>query len=321
MKRLLYIAILFLVVACSSPVPEIEVVVHECAAPIEGRAVTMCFEADSIIYFVGGRIQDGSYPDYMLRYDARSNQWSKSGAIPITPRVNGTACVTSQGVFLGLGYSGAPIDADSAYLRDWWLFEPQLNRWTQKAEFPTDQTVAAVSWTDNNYVWVDFGFRGFNNNLWRYDITTDTWAKQEQTGSIPDRLMSTVAAQCGNRYFAGTGFRRVSRSGWWEWFTDGHWEQRASVPGNGRHNAACAATENAVWVMGGWHYGDTLTTGFFYDDILRYTPETNQWAYCGAIPCGTMENGAACAIDKRLYFGLGEDKHQKLHSHWYYIDE
>ena len=96
MKRFIYIAILFLTVACSTPVPEIEVSVHECAAPIEARAVTMCFEADSIIYFVGGRVQDGSYPDYMLRYDTRSNQWSKSGAIPITPRVNGTACATSQ---------------------------------------------------------------------------------------------------------------------------------------------------------------------------------------------------------------------------------
>ena len=219
MKRWIYIVFLFLATACSTYAPEIEVVVHECATPIEGRAVTMCFEENSTLYFVGGRLQDGTYPSYMLCYNALTDQWSKSDDIPLRPRVNGTACATTQGVFLGLGYNGGHVDTDTAYQRDWWLFEPQLNRWTQKADFPTDQTVAAVSWTDNRYVWVDFGFRGFNNNLWRYEIATDTWSKQDQSGSLPDRLMSPVAAQCGNRYFAGTGFRRVSRSGWWEWFS------------------------------------------------------------------------------------------------------
>ena len=69
------------------------------------------------------------------------------------------------------------------------------------------------------------------------------------------------------------------------------------------------------------HYGDTLTTGFYFNDILRYSPEADQWALCGTLPCGTMENGAACAIGNRIYFGLGEDKNGKLHTHWYYIDD
>ena len=306
--------------ACNS-IPEVDQPIRECATPPEGRAVAMSFSAGEIIYIVSGRKPNNAYSQTMLRYNTDTDQWDESSAIPITPRANGTACATQQGVFLGLGYDGGSVHNEASYLHDWWCYNPQNEQWTRKADFPVSQTVAAISWTDNQYIWVGFGFNGFTNVVWRYDIQADTWTKQEQSGSIPDRAMSPVVAQCNGRYFAGTGFRRYSRSGWWEWFADGHWEGRASVPGSGRHNAISAGTDKHVWVMGGWHYGDSLTTGFHYEDILRYTPETNQWAYCGTIPCGTMENGTACGIGNRLYFGLGEDKFGHLHTHWYLIED
>ena len=277
----------------------------------------MCFAADSIVYIVSGRMPNGRYSKTMLCYDTRTDSWEEV-SLPITARVNGAACVTTQGIFMGLGYKGSTINKAENYIRDWWRFDPHDGSWQQLTDFPSDKTDAAVCWSDNQSIWVCSGFHGYTDDMWRYDIDSDSWGQAPY--QTPLRVMSAVAAKCQNRYFYGTGYRRQSKTDWYEWFSEGRWEKRASVPG-GRLNAACAATQDAVWIIGGWHYGDSLTTGFHYEDILQYTPENNTWTRCGTIPCGPTENSAACAIGNRIYFGLGEAPDGQLHQHWYYLDE
>ena len=306
-----------LLVACTK-VEEKHVSLRTCAAPDQGRACAMCFAAEDAVYVASGRTQDGSFASTMLRYDTSTDQWNTL-PFPITPRVNGTACASHQGIFLGLGWAGGYIHNDSLYLQDWWLFQPSTNNWTRLADFPSDKTAAAVCWSDGQNVWVTAGFHAYSQDVWCYDIAANQWTKSET--SCPARIMSPVAAQCDGRYFFGTGFHNQSRNEWYEWYTDNRWEKRTSVPGKGRHNAACAATDRSVWVFGGWHYGDSLTTGFHYDDILQYNPQTDQWFYCGAIPCGKTENGVAASIGNTVFFGLGEDPKGQLHQAWYAIEE
>ena len=316
-EKLIVFGLVCLLAACSVT-PEVEMPVRECAAPPEGRACVTCFAADNTVFIIGGRTYAGSFCTTMLCYDIPSNTWTQAEQA-ISPRVNGTACVTSHGVFVGLGYYGSSYFEDENHLRDWWLFNPQQRTWRQLADFPTDKTVAAVCWSDEQYVWVSSGFNGFTEDIWRYDIANDTWSASP--AKSPLRVMSPVAATCQGRSFYGTGYRRESKSDWYEWRDEGLWARRASVPGKGRMNAACAATDHYVWIVGGWHYGDSLTTGFHYADIVRYAPADDQWTRCGVIPCGETENGAACAWGRTLFFGLGEDKNATLHAHWYALDE
>ena len=316
-RSIVYVCAVVLCVACQ-PTPEELKTIRVCSSAPEGRACAICFATNGTVFVAGGRIQDGSYSTTMMCYDASSDQW-QTIPFPIQARVNGTACVTSNGVYLGLGYAGGNVHIDSVYLHDWWRYEPDTDAWTRLADFPAAETVGAVCWSDDKTIWVAGGFHAFTNAIWQYDISEDRWTQADQ--SNPARVMSPVAAKCMGRYFFGTGFHEISHNDWREWFEDGHWERRSSVPGKGRHNAACAATEETVWVFGGWHYGDSLTTGFYFDDILRYVPQTDRWTYCGVIPYGTMENGAAAAIGKTVFFGLGEDKNGTNHSEWYAIEE
>lgn len=320
MKSFQYIVwcVAVLLTACTH-VPEMKVPVYECAAPSEGRASAICFAADSMIHVVGGRIQNGSFCSTMLLYDARYDQWKETGTLPFPPRVNGVACVTPNGVYLGLGWSGGNSDVPSTYAHDWWRYDPINDTWAQMANCPSVQTAGAVSWYYDQCVWIASAFQGYTNDIWRYDIASDSWSQANDKN--PLRVMAPVAAQSKGRYFIGTGFYKQSRSDWWEWLGEGKWEQRASVPGNGRHNAACSGTKSSVWIFGGWHYGDSLTHGFHYEDILRYSPDEDKWTLCGTLPCGTMENGVACTIGNRVYFGLGEDKKGMIHTKWYYIEE
>ncbi len=279
----------------------------------------MSFAIDSIIYVASGRLANEEYSSTMLRYNATNGQWTESGTIPLVPRVNGAVCTVRNAAYMGLGFTTGNIHYDEPYLHDWWRYDPQTDTWHSLADFPDEHVVAAVCWTDGQTIYVGSGYKGYSEAIWAYDIATDSWSSAES--KMPSRVMSAVSATCDGRTFYGTGFRTHSRSGWWEWHSDGQWESRRSVPGGGRHNAACAATDHSIWMFGGWYYGDSLTTGYHHDDILRYTLEDDQWTYCGTIPCGTMENGVACAIGNRVYFGLGEDKNHILHTHWYYIDD
>lgn len=319
MKRMLYILMVVACASCHSQVEENPKTIHACQEPPQGRASGMCFAQDSTVYVVGGRTQDGTFSQTMLIYDARQDKWTESASLPIAARVNGTVCVTTQGVFMGLGWAGGAIHNDSLYLRDWWRYDTQSDTWTPLADFPTDKTSGAVCWSNGEQIWVASGFHEFTNDIWRYEISSNRWLKALEES--PERVMAPVAATCQGRYFYGTGFYQKSRSSWWEWTEDGRWTRRKDVPCNGRHNAACAATDKAVWVIGGWHYGDTLTTGFYYEDILRYEPTTDSWTLCGTLPCGTTENGMAAGIGNRIYFGLGEDKKGTTHKAWYYIED
>ena len=319
--RNIWLLVVLLVVGCSH-VPEENLPIRECATPPEGRACAICFALKDTVYVVGGRQANGQYSNTMMMYAPEDNQWTNNITTPLLARAHGVACCNTHAAYLGLGYAGGSIYQEVSYLRDWWRFDAKGRRWTQLADFPSSKTVSAVAFANEQYVWVGFGFNGFGDELWRYSITEDQWEQVSYQKTWPARLMAPVAVNAGGRIFLGTGFRAQSRSDWWEFIPESqHWEKRQSLPGAGRHNATCAATENAVWITGGWHYGDSLTDGYHFADILRYSPTDDEWSRCGTIPCGVTENGVATGIGNKLYFGLGENNNSVLHLNWYCLEE
>ena len=319
--KIICLLAILLAVGCSQ-VPEEALPIRECAAPPEGRAGAICFALGDTAYVVGGRQADGQYSSTMMLYIPSENQWIHSIATPLEVRVHGIGCCSSNAVYIGLGYAGGSIYNDDTHLRDWWRFDPQERSWTRLADFPSDKTVSAVAFANEQYVWVGFGFNGFSDELWRYSIAGDIWEPVPPRHPWPARLMAPVAVQMDGRLFQGTGFRTRSRNDWWEFIPESQeWERRKSLPAAGRHNAACAATRQSIWVLGGWNYGDSLTDGYHLADILRYNPYDDQWIKCGTIPCGVTENGVATGIGNRLYFGLGENDKSELHQNWYCLEE
>ena len=71
---------------------------------------------------------------------------------------------------------------------------------------------------------------------------------------------------------------------------------------------------------GGRHYGDTLTTGFFFSSIQRYSPDTDKWEYIGNMPY-EAENMIAIGLHDQVFIGLGETPDGKIQNNWYRIEE
>ena len=277
---------------------------------------------DSVIYIIGGRTEEYTVTSTVLRYNAADDTWSKAGT-PMKPRVNATATTLNGCIYVGLGFSGYSINYDDSYLRDFYRFDPSDGTWTRLADYPSDKTVAAVSFSDGQYIYAGFGYRGYGNELFRYNPATDTWTAIEQPakGYYPPRVMSPIAATIGQRCLIGTGYHPYAGSYLAEFSpADNTWQERKAVPGKARHNAACTSTDDRMFVFGGWHYGDSLTNGFHFEDILCYTPEDDSWSCYGIMPDGPSENRFAARVGNRIYFGLGEDKHGHLLRNLYYFE-
>ena len=85
--------------------------------------------------------------------------------------------------------------------------------------------------------------------------------------------------------------------------------------------AACAATNNFVYVIGGMHFGGVNTDGKVRNDIQQYNPRTDSWLYVGNLPDGGRMNHIAFGMGDRIYVGLGENEDIQVCGNLYCIYE
>jgi N-acetylneuraminic acid mutarotase len=275
------------------------------------------------VYIFGGRKSNGSYSNEIWKYTPATDEWTSLGKFPpFKARVSSSACVVDDYIYLGLGYTG-PIHRDTAYMRDFWAYAPSTNTWKRLADFPSNTTVKNCLFVTGDEIFAVYGFyRQFTQDVYRYEIQNNQWKKVEFKSSLNiPRAMDVVGATCQGRHFVGTGFNHGSLRFWAEWDPIQHqWIARKKILGAGRNAAACCATDDYIYLVGGRHYGDSLTTGFFYNSIQRYSPSQDKWEYIGCIPY-EAENMVSVSVRNQIFIGLGENPDGEIQNYWYRIEE
>jgi len=296
---------------------------HTCAPIPSARASATCFVVGEQAYVFAGRDSAGVTHRDLWRYTPATDSWESLGETPLSPRVNATACVLEDKVYMGLGFFGKHSQ-DSSYRRDWWEYTPATNSWRQLADYPNDYTDDATSFGADGELYVGYGFRwNYRRDMFKYDIATNTWDSIDVHVSFhgyPSRSFGGTGCTCQGRHFMGTGYFEHSLD-WWAELVDGtHWKARKTVPGPTRTLAATCASEEAIYLSGGVHYGGVNTTFATLHDIRRYDPQTNEWRYIARLPEGLF-NHISFAIGHRVYIGMGETKDWTIHPHLYYFEE
>ncbi len=175
-------------------------------------------------------------------------------------------------MFGGLGLSNSA----QGYLNDLWKFDPATNQWTwTKGDSSIQQysiygtqgtaatankpggTYASVSWTDGNgNLWLFGGFGytdatfGFLNTLWKFNPTTNEW-----TWVKGDKLID----KCGTYGTKGN-------------------EHINNKPGARYGSSTWIDASGNLWLYGGYGLNGSTTPGFL-NDLWRYNPATNKWAW------------------------------------------
>jgi N-acetylneuraminic acid mutarotase len=311
-----------LLTACQHDVT-LEVGQWKTCSPIpEPVAAHCCFSYDSDIYIFGGRRNDGTYTNRLWKYNIHEDKWVSIQDVPLQARVSSSACVSGDCVYIGLGYTG-PLYQNKGYLRDFWAFYPATGKWKRLADFPANNTVKNCFFATDSAIYAAYGFhRQFTQDVYRYDIATDQWTKLEtaQPLSIP-RAMDVVGTTWNNRHFLGTGFNHGSLRFWAEWQPQTQeWVPLKKIKGAGRNAAACCATDKYIYLVGGEHYGDTLTTGYLYSSIQRYTPSLDTWEFVTSMP-EAAANCAVAGIQSQLFVGMGETSDGTIQNNWYKLED
>ena len=321
-KNICIILLMVLLTACRGDV-ELEQVGLVALSPMPAPVAAASWWAyDNEIYVFGGRMQNGRYTNQHWKYTPSTDTWTQLDGCPLKARVSSSVCVLGDKVYLGLGYTG-PIHRDPSYLRDFWSYTPTTKEWTRLADFPANTTVKNILFATDDAIYAVYGFyRQFTQDVYRYDIAQNTWEKLSivTQGNVP-RAMDIVGATCQGRHFLGTGFNRGSLRFWAEWEPEKQqFTARKKILGAGRNAVACSATDECVYMLGGRHYGDTLTNGYFYSSIERYIPAHDQWEYVGNMPY-EAENMVAVGTRDAIYVGLGEKRNGEIQNNWYKIED
>jgi N-acetylneuraminic acid mutarotase len=118
---------------------------------------------------------DGNYLKDMWSYDPATGAWAKVASYGGSKRMGAVAFVIDNKAYLGTGNNNATPQ------KDWYVYDPAQDLWTQKLDFTTDQASAiarsyAVGFAINGKGYLTCGDYVADKNVWQYDPATDTWA-------------------------------------------------------------------------------------------------------------------------------------------------
>ena len=288
-----------------------------------GRASACACSCDGKGYVFAGRKSDKTYLNDLWEYDPKTDTWTDLGSAPMRERVNATMCSYDGKLYVGLGYGAQRAYVDSAYLQDWWEYNPKTGEWRQLADYPDEYTIACTCFATEGKIYSLYGFRhAFSRDVCCYDVATDEWELWERNLQRAKYNTGGRGALLDGVFYFGGGYNTNNLRYWYAVdITHDKWTPRAAIPGKGREFGACAASKEHVYYFGGRYFGGDLTGGEVFDTYMRFSPAENHWEWCGKMPCGRAENLIAFTIDGKVYFGLGEDEKGVVLPHLYCIEE
>ena len=138
-------------------------------------------------------------------YNPSTNIWTKKADISCTGRMQAVGTATSTKGYIGTGCTQSTDP--NTYLRDFWEYNPSINKWTQLADLP-GKRIYAVGLSIRNKIYIGTGcptYTTYTNDFWEYDPNlNNTW--------VPTAIFSStsrawpVGFGINGRGYVGTGF-------------------------------------------------------------------------------------------------------------------
>ena len=283
--------------------------------PELARASATAFSVQDKAYILLGR------KDWLLNdcweFDPVDESWTKKQDFPGARRVLAVSAVVNGFAYVGMGYNGGGVYRDTAYLKDFWQYNPADDSWIRKADFPThtSNNLSSFVYQDEIYVLHGFGSGTFNGNMFKYNPQADSWT---QLADFPGyNRTGAVVCTDGNRIFAGTGFAMWNENDWWEYLpASDNWSRKKDMPDRGRINALGFSVNSRFFVTTGRYWAGKNTGGHVRSDVMEFDAIRDKWFHMGNIPGGGRENALTFTINGKVYIGFGENDEGVLSDLW-----
>ncbi|RFZ84334.1 hypothetical protein DYU05_01525 [Mucilaginibacter terrenus] len=245
-----------------------------------GRVRAYGFSIGNKGYIIGGNAGSGfsSIALYdMWEYDPTADKWTRKADYPGQGAEYLRGFTINNKAYLGTGFGErAEHQDDPPQKRDFWEYDPALDKWTHKADVPGPPRENVIAFAIDGAGYLGLGTNNDYNasykDFYRYDVVSDKWTR---VADYPGNGSFGVAAFAVNgKGYAGLGGTSpdVIKTDFWEYDPAADkWTARADFTGKPR-------VFSSQFVIGSDGYvGLGTTTAASADDWYKYSPATNSW--------------------------------------------
>ena len=272
------------------------------------RDAAISFTLKGKIYFGSG----GSTNDFWC-YNPDSNSWARMADIP-----NPNSKTSGRGFGIGFaigdkGYAGTGSnDSLSALYKDFWMYDPDSNKWTRKADYPAGRDALGSfvignkayvgGGTDNNYIYGEF---------YEYNPATDKWTSKGSTPTVA--LAFPMSFVIGDKGYFACGSGTSSYKFLYQYdTTNNSWTRKADFPDTARDAGIGFAINNKGYAGLG---EQSFTVAF--SSMYEYDPTTDQWTKLPSMPEGPLAWPTVAVLNNKAYIGGGWGFGPSFSSDWY----
>ncbi|SMO51035.1 Kelch motif-containing protein [Gracilimonas mengyeensis] len=227
--------------------------------------------------------------------------WARISSYEGIPRSNAVAFSIDGKGYVGTGYNGDQDD-DQDRLKDIWEFDPEMNFWTQKADFPGIPRNSAVAFVADGKGYVGTGYNDdvdgyYLRDFWAYDPATNSWDSVAAFGG--SARYGAVAFALNNKGYVGTGHDDNDLKDFWRYDPEtDQWAQVVSIPGEKRIDATAFVIDDKAYV------GTGTSNGIYEPDFWVYNPESGLWSNLQNLDEDRDENSRDIPRSKAVSFTL-----------------
>ena len=229
-------------------------------------------------------------------YDLTTNIWTRkadcgidaAGAVAMV--INGKAYIVA-----GTSHNYVPC-CPTAFPRQVWEYDPALNTWTRKNDFPFPGRWGPFGIALNNKGYLFWGilYGGLViNECWEYDPLPDSWTQKANPALPTNAIMYfSTGFSINNKIYLGTAAYGSGRY-WFEYDPSlNAWTRKADYPGDAFFAASGFAIGNKGYVAGGG------------SECWEYDPSSNSWQQFAFFQ-NPRVGGTAFTLNNKGYYLMG----------------
>jgi len=265
--------------------------------PAAGRDDGSCFIINNIAYCGGGVKPFITLGDFYA-FHLISENWSAIASLP-----QGNERQYASGFsFNGLGYLFGGYR--SAFLKDFWQYNPQTNKWSQKTNFPSSARGGTSIFVIDSIAYI-IGGKTTNaraiREIWAYDLINESWHAKKDLPFGP-RWRSGACALGGKGYLAfGLDDSLNYSDEIWEYnpLTDS-WSFLTQFPEGGRNYTKLHGIGTQLITIGG-----NDSAGNFLNECWSYDMLRKKWNKLANIPGEGRRGGMSFQSQSAIYYTTG----------------
>lgn len=232
--------------------------------------------------------------------------WQQKASLPDTSFGRHHAVTFSIG---GYGYMLGGSSTQSAYMSDFYRYDPAADAWSQLPPFPGPPRSYSYAVVYNNKAYMGFGFGPTSDlsDLWEFDPVTNAWT--EKAVCPGDGRGHPAFLEAGGKIYVGLGGSATGNlNDFWAYdIATDVWEQIADFPSHRRHHPFYFSIGDFPYA--GFGHGSNPVAGTtIYNDLYRYNPQTKAWEQMNDFPGEQRVAGTQFSYNGKGYVLSGEGK-------------